>query len=69
MQITTKYDINDEVHIPSLEVNGRVLSIEVTVYGTFYYVRYIKNGEVKKDNFLLEEISDKKEKAITGLGG
>lgn len=53
MKIETKYDIEQRVFLPDLEVYSRVISVKVSPKGVEYYFNYFHEG-IQRDCWLFE---------------
>jgi len=51
-----QYEPGDKVYIPDLETVARVLAVWVTTYGVQYEVRFLTNGDYKKEYLFEDEI-------------
>ena len=56
-----KYWIHERVKIKELDVYGLVEEVSVGQYGDLYEVRYFNNGELKRVNFIPQELDKAKE--------
>jgi hypothetical protein len=64
LDLHLKYDINDEVYIKILGVNGIVTSIWIASKGIRYEIRYFYDGEVKEVYFYEQELTIKSNNKI-----
>lgn len=57
MTITTKFNLNDLVLIPELQVKGRVSAFRTDAAGTRYLLRYFYDGELREEWLTDSEIA------------
>ena len=60
MNISTKFNIKDNVYIVELERKGKILAIHINEEGISYKVRYFDNASAKEVYFFADELECKK---------
>ena len=61
MNITTDFNIDDEIKIKALNLKGRVIAVRVNTFGLEIYVKYYSNNDMKYDYFFEDELEHVKD--------